>query len=214
MHEVGWIFFFHLKFCWAALRFTMIEFYKIICIKQNGAHDIMIGNWCSRLKIIDGRHGELFWGDLWMDETSSCRAKKKLIEISEIDYFVWEIIPKDVLCQVAVWYLWDFVRKKRDIEQLYRVEVEFCLSKSGVWKHRLAMLSCVLCTAWSIFTLVGILTIFGYFCRSGAIDVVKSLWSSSLECSGILVTVAFPRRCCGIAVVSRRLLKHQKLPSF
>ena len=40
------------------------------------------------------------------------------------------------------------------------------------------------------FTPVCILTIFVYFCRFGAIDV--------------------PKRCCGVAAVSKRLLKHQK----
>ena len=45
------------------------------------------------------------------------------------------------------------------------------------------------------------------FCQSCAIDVVKSLWSSSVECSGMFVTKAFPGRCCGIALVSKRLFK-------
>ena len=51
---------------------------------------------------------------------------------------------------------------------------------------------------------------FGYFGRSSATDVVKSLWSSSLEGSWMLVTKAFPGRCCGVTAVSMRLLKHQK----
>ena len=88
------------------------------------------------------------------------------------------------------------------------------ISKMSVWKQRLAMLFYILCPAWSIFTPVDILTIFSYFCRSVAIDVVQSLWSSSLECSGMLVVKAFPGRCCGVAAVSKRLLKHQKLSSF
>ena len=73
----------------------MIEIHKFVCFNQNGTHD-MIEYWCSRLKIIDGRHRELFQGDLRIDEISSCRAKKSLIEIAETDYFVWEINPKDV----------------------------------------------------------------------------------------------------------------------
>ena len=31
---------------------------------------------------------------------------------------------------------------------------------------------------------------------------------------GMLVTKAFPRLCCDVAAVSKRLLKHQKLSSF
>ena len=62
--------------------------------------------------------------------------------------------------------------------------------------------------------LLVLLTIFGYFCRSGAIDGVKSLWSSSLECSGMLVVKAFPGRFFGVAAISKRSLKHQKLSSF
>ena len=77
----------------------------------------------------------------------------------------------------------------------------------GVWKQRLAKLSYILCPAWSIFTPVGILTIFDYFCQSGAIDVVKILWSSFGECSGMFVTKVFPGRCCGVAAVSKRLFK-------
>ena len=83
----------------------------------------------------------------------------------------------------------------------------FWISKLGIQKQRLAMLSYILCPVWSIFTPVDILTIFDYFCWSGAIDVVKSLWSSSLECSGTLVTKPFPWGCCGVAAVSKRLLK-------
>ena len=69
------------------------------------------------------------------------------------------------------------------------------------------MLSYILCPARSISTPVGILTIFDYFSQSGAIGVVKSLWSSSVECSGMFVTKTFPGRCCGIAAVSKRLFK-------
>ena len=74
----------------------MIEIYKFIFNNQNGTHDIMIQNWYSRPKFTDGRHGELFWGDFWTDEISSCWAKKSWIEIPETDYFVSEIISKDV----------------------------------------------------------------------------------------------------------------------
>ena len=74
--------------------------------------------------------------------------------------------------------------KKRKLK-VWTSKVKFVVFKLGVWKQRLVMLSCVLCPAWSIFTPVGVLTIFYYFCWSGAIDVVKGLWSSSLECSGM-----------------------------
>ena len=116
---------------------------------------------------------------------------------------------------------YDFLQKRLQNckERLWEQEGETCnvefavwvlCSKLGVWKQRLAMLSYILCPAWSIFTPVGILTVFWLIllicynrCRKKSLEFVFEM----------LVTRAFPGRCCGVAVVSRRLLKQQKLSS-